>query len=155
MAVGTRGRLVTGLGCLLRPWAVVAGAGCGVVGAHGCSCLWPVVGHCGHGHWWVVGSHCGWSCCDGGHCGWSRCDHRGRGRSLPFVFVGSRLSLLKVIIVGSCCCLLLLCIGGGQEQLLSCIVCVDGGGKKEGCHVTHCTSVTHFWVPVRYINSLI
>ena len=83
------------------------------------------------------GGRCGWSCRDGGRCGWLRRDHRGRGRSSPFVFVGGRLSLLEVIVVGGCRHLLLLCVGGGRERSLSFVVCVDGGGKEEGSHVTH------------------
>ena len=137
MAVGARGCLVTGLRCSLRPWAVVASAGCGVVGARGRSHSWAVVGCCGRGRSWAVGGRCGWSCRDGGRCGWSRRDHRGRGRSSPFVFVGGRLSLLEVIIVGGCHRLLSLCVGGGRERSLSFVVCVDGGGKEEGSHVTH------------------
>ena len=149
MAVGARGCLVTGLHCSLRPWAVVAGTGCSVVGAQGRSHSWPVVGCCGHGRSWAVGGHCaclhawavggrcGWSCRDGGCCGWSCCDHHGRGRSSPFVFMGSRLSLLEVIVVGSCRRLLSLCVGGGWEQSLSFIICVDGGGKEEESHITH------------------
>ena len=149
MAVGARGCLVTKLRCSLRPWAVVAGAGCGVVGAHGRSRSWPVVGCCGRGRsWavggrcarlraWAVGGRCGWSCRDGGRCGWSRRDHRGRGRSSPFVFMGGRLSLLEVIVVGGCRRLLSLCVGGGRVRSLWFVVCVDGGGKEEGSHVTH------------------
>ena len=135
MAVGAHGCLVTGLRCSLRPCVVVAGTGCGVVGAHGRSCLCPVVGCCGRGRSWAVGGRCarlrawevggrcgwlchdggrcGWLCCDGGHCGWSCCDHRGRGCSSPFVFVGGRLSLLEVIVVGGCRRMLSLCVGGG------------------------------------------
>ena len=119
------------------------------MGAHGCSCLWAVVGCCGHGClWavcgscaclcsWAVGGHCGWSCCDGGRCGWLHRDHHGRGHSLPFMFMGGHLLLLEVIIVGGCCCLLSLCVGGGREWSWLCVICVDGGGKKEGSHVTH------------------
>ena len=138
---------------------VVAGTRCGVVGAHGCLHSWPVVGCCGHGHSWVVGGHCarlhawavggccGWLCCDSGCCGWlcrdggccswSRRDHHGHGHSSLFMFMGSCLSLLEVIIVGGCHHLLSLCIGGGRERSLSFVVCVDGGGKEEGSHVTH------------------
>ena len=86
---------------------------------------------------WAVGGRCGWSCRDGGRCGWSRRDHRGRGRSSPFVFVGGRLSLLEVIVVGGCRRLLSLCVGGGRVRSLWFVVCVDGGGKEEGSHVTH------------------
>ena len=139
MAVGAHGCLVTGLRCSLRPWAVVAGAGCGMVGAHGRSRSWAVVGCCGRGRSWAVGGRCArlraWAV--GGRCGWSRRDHRGRGRSSPFVFVGGHLSLLEVIVVGGCRRLLSLCVGGGRERSLWFVVRVDGGGKEEGSHVTH------------------
>ena len=55
----------------------------------------------------------------------------------PFMFMGSCWSLLKVVIVGSHRCLLLLSIGGGQGWFLSLFVCVDGGGKEKGSHITH------------------
>ena len=63
--------------------------------------------------------------------------HHVCGHLLPFMFMGSCWSLLKVVVVGGHLCLLLLCIDGGWGWSLSFIVCVDGGGKVKGSHITH------------------
>ena len=63
--------------------------------------------------------------------------HHVCGHLLPFIFMGSCWSLLKVVIVGGHCYLLLLCIGGGWGWWLLLVVCVDGGGKEKGSHIKH------------------
>ena len=104
------------------------------MGIHVCGWLLVIVGVdiCG---WLVVivGGHVV-SCV---HSSWS----------WAFVFVGSHWLLLEVIFVGGHHHLLLLCIHGGQGQSLLFIVCVDGGGKEKGSHVTHCDNGIMFELP--------
>ena len=137
MVVGTCCHLVSVLSCFLWLWVVVTVAGFSVMGAHHCcECLhsWAVVGHCGCACLWAVGGCSGQS-----SCLWA------------FVTIHVHGQLL-VVVEGGCCMqlsLFVVVVHGGWSGvvIVAHCVCVDGGGKEKGSHITHCHIGITFELP--------